>query len=127
MDFNPQANRLLVEQVELEVKSSGGIILGADTEQNAQRDTVFGKVIEAGPGYKSEKGIIPMDVKKGDIITYNPRMALKFLHAGVSFDIIREPDVIMTVSGDDVSINTGTKLTQELGNLIGKQIQQMGV
>ena len=126
MNFQPLSNRLLVEKVELLTKSQSGLIVMADTEENERRDTVFGKVIAAGPGYKTEHGVIPMDIKVGDFVVYNERTPLKFLHGTYNYDVLRETEVLMVVNGEDIEINTGTSVTKKIGDLLGKHIQQIG-
>lgn len=65
--MKPLYDRLLVEPIEEEEKTSGGIII-PDT---AKEKPVKGKVIAVGDGYRSENGDIkPLKVKVGDVVLY---------------------------------------------------------
>ncbi len=57
----------LVESLESEEKTAGGIIIPDTAKEKPQE----GKVIAVGPGTKTEDGkIIPMDVKVGDRVLF---------------------------------------------------------
>ena len=61
MKFRPLHDRVLVERVEQEEKTKGGIII-PDT---AQEKPMEGKVLAVGAGQKSDDGkVTPLDVKK---------------------------------------------------------------
>ncbi|HEY3398096.1 MAG TPA: co-chaperone GroES [Armatimonadota bacterium] len=65
--IKPLGDRVLVEPLEPEAKSAGGIYL-PEAAQEAPRE---GKVIAVGPGRRSESGeLIPVGVKEGDIVIY---------------------------------------------------------
>ena len=67
MKFRPLHDRVLVERVEQEEKTKGGIII-PDT---AQEKPMEGKVLAVGAGQKNEDGkVTPLDVKKGDKILF---------------------------------------------------------
>ena len=91
MQFRPLHDRVVVEPLEGEEKTAGGII-GPDT---AQEKPMQGKVLVTGPGARGEDGaLLPLEVKKGDTILYG-----KFSGTEVSIDgkevlIMRESDVM---------------------------------
>jgi chaperonin GroES len=67
MKVRPLHDRLIVQRLEEEEKTKGGIII-PDT---AKEKPVEGKVIAAGRGKLSEEGKrITLDVKKGDRILF---------------------------------------------------------
>ncbi len=67
MNFRPLHDRVLVESLESEEKTAGGIIIPDTAKEKPQE----GKVIAVGPGAKTEDGkIIPMDVKVGDRVLF---------------------------------------------------------
>ena len=67
MKFRPLHDRVLVESLDSEEKTAGGIIIPDTAKEKPQE----GKVIAVGPGSKSEDGkITPMDVKVGDHILF---------------------------------------------------------
>ena len=74
MKFRPLHDRVLVERVEQEEKTKGGIII-PDT---AQEKPMEGKVLAVGAGQKSDDGkVTPLDVKKGDKILFGNGRAAK--------------------------------------------------
>ncbi|HMA14295.1 MAG TPA: co-chaperone GroES, partial [Kiloniellaceae bacterium] len=67
MKFRPLHDRVVVEPLEGEEKTAGGIII-PDT---AKEKPMQGKVIAAGPGARGEDGkLVALDVKKGDTVLY---------------------------------------------------------
>ena len=63
MNLKPLHDRVLVERVNSEDKTKGGIII-PDT---AQEKPMEGKVLAVGGGARNENGqIVALDVKKGD-------------------------------------------------------------
>ncbi len=68
MKIKPLSDYILIEPLEEESQTEGGIILPstADKERPEQ-----GKVIAIGPGKKDSSGnIIPMEVKEGDKVLF---------------------------------------------------------
>ena len=62
MKFRPLYDRILVERVELEETTKGGIILPDTAKEKPQQ----GKVIAVGQGKRTEDGkLIPLEVKAG--------------------------------------------------------------
>ena len=67
MKFRPLHDRVLVESLDSEEKTSGGIIIPDTAKEKPQE----GKVVAVGPGSKTEDGkITPMDVKVGDHVLF---------------------------------------------------------
>ena len=65
--FRPLHDRVLVQALEAETKTAGGVIL-PDTAQEKPQE---GKVVSTGPGMRGEDGkLVKPDVKKGDRILY---------------------------------------------------------
>ncbi len=65
--LKPLGDRVLVEPLEPEAKSAGGIYL----PEGAQEAPRAGKVVAVGPGRKTDEGkVVPVDVKVGDIVMY---------------------------------------------------------
>ncbi len=63
----PLHNRLIVERVDEEEKTKGGIIIPDSAKEKPQQ----GKVASIGPGKRDEKGnLIAMDVQKGDRVLF---------------------------------------------------------
>ncbi|MEE9208928.1 MAG: co-chaperone GroES [Kiloniellales bacterium] len=91
MHFRPLHDRVVIEPLDREEKTVGGIIV-PDT---AQEKPMRGKVLVTGPGARDEDGaLLPMEVKKGDNVLYG-----KFSGTEVKIDdkevlIMRESDVM---------------------------------
>ena len=67
MKLEPLDDRIVVEQMEAETKTKGGIVLPDTAKEKPQKGTV----IAAGPGRVADDGKrIPMTVKKGDKVIY---------------------------------------------------------
>ncbi len=91
MHFRPLHDRVVIEPLDREEKTAGGIIV-PDT---AQEKPMRGKVLATGPGARNEDGaLLPMELKKGDNVLYG-----KFSGTEVKIDdkevlIMRESDVM---------------------------------
>ena len=67
MNFRPLHDRVLVERLESEEKSAGGIII-PDT---AKEKPMQGKIVSTGAGARDEQGKVhPLDVKAGDTVLF---------------------------------------------------------
>ena len=87
----PLHNRLIVQRIQSEEKTSGGIII-PDT---AKEKPTEGKVLAAGPGTRDEKGnLIAMDVKKGDRVLFSKYSGSEATLDGEETLIISEDDVL---------------------------------
>ncbi len=95
MKFKPLHDRVLVERVEQDTKSAGGIII-PDT---AQEKPMEGKVIAAGSGARSEDGkITPLDVKAGDKILFGKWSGTEVTIDGTDMIIMKESDILGIIS-----------------------------
>lgn len=91
MKFRPLHDRVLVERLEQEAKTAGGIIL-PDT---AQEKPMEGKVKAVGTGTKGEDGkVTPLDVKKGDRILFGKWSGTEVKVDGVDLLIMKESDIL---------------------------------
>ncbi len=92
----PLGDRLLVERLEAEEKTAGGIVL-PDT---AKEKPIQGKVLAVGEGRRTEDGkLIPMQVKKGDKILFGKYSGTEVKLDGEEFLIMKEDDVLGIVQG----------------------------
>src|SRR5690348_17999692 len=67
MKFRPLHDRVVIERIDAEAKTTGGIIIPDTAKEKPQQ----GKVIAVGPGGRDESGeLIPIDVKLGDRILF---------------------------------------------------------
>ncbi len=91
MQFRPLHDRVVVEPLEQEEKTAGGIIV-PDT---AQEKPMQGKVIAVGPGARGEDGALqPPDVKKGDTILYGKYSGTEVKIDDKELLIMRESDIM---------------------------------
>ncbi len=91
MKFRPLYDRILVERVELEETTKGGIILPDTAKEKPQQ----GKVIAVGQGKRTEDGkLIPLEVKEGTMILFGKYSGSEVKIEGTEYLIMREDDVL---------------------------------
>ena len=91
MKFRPLHDRVVVERVESEQKTAGGIII-PDT---AQEKPMQGKVIAAGAGARDETGKIqPLDVKANDTVLFGKWSGTEVKIDGQDYLIMKESDIM---------------------------------
>ena len=94
MKFKPLHDRVLIESLESEEKTAGGIIIPDTAKEKPQE----GKVIAVGPGAKTEEGkIIPMDVKVGDRVLFGKWSGTEVKVDGKEYSIMKESDIMGVV------------------------------
>lgn len=96
MTFKPLNDRVAVQRVEQEEKSSGGIII-PDTAQEKPQECV---IVAVGPGSLTENGQrVPMDVKVGDRVLIGKWAGTEVKRAdGSEILIVKESDILAVVS-----------------------------
>jgi len=91
MKVRPLADRVLVEILEAEAKTKGGIIL-PDT---AQQEKSEGKVIAVGAGKVLDSGKVQaIEVKKGDRVLFGKYSGDDIEIDGVKHKFIRESEIL---------------------------------
>jgi chaperonin GroES len=91
MKLRPLQDRILVQRVEEETKTKGGIII-PDT---AKEKPAEGKVVAVGNGKVGEDGKrTALEVKKGDRILFGKYSGTEVKIEGEEFLIMREDDVL---------------------------------
>ena len=91
MKLKPLHDRVLVERVEQDVKSAGGIII----HDTVQEKPMEGKVIAVGSGTRSEDGkITPLDVKAGDKVLFGKWSGTEATIDGTEMIIMKESDIM---------------------------------
>ena len=97
MKVKPLADRVLVEVLEAESKTRGGIIL-PDT---AQQEKSEGKVIAIGTGKTLESGKVqPIEVKKGDRVIFGKYSGDDIEIDGVKHKILKESEILAVYEKD---------------------------
>ena len=91
MKIEPLEDRIVVEPMEAEAKTKGGIVL----PDSAKEKPVRGKVIAVGPGRVSDDGkrIAPA-IKKGDTVVYAKYGGTEIEVDDKEYIILRETDIL---------------------------------
>jgi chaperonin GroES len=91
MKFRPLYDRIVVERVESEDKTAGGIILPDTAKEKPQQ----GKIIAVGHGKRTEDGkLLPLELKAGDTILFGKYSGSEIKVEGIEYLIMREDDVL---------------------------------
>jgi chaperonin GroES len=91
MKLKPLDDRIVIEQLEAEEKTPGGIILPDSAKEKPQ----IGKVIAVGPGALLDDGKrAKMSVKKNDKVLYAKYMGSDVEIDNEKYVIIKESDVL---------------------------------
>ncbi|MCM8804946.1 MAG: co-chaperone GroES [Candidatus Omnitrophica bacterium] len=92
--IRPLADRVVVEPLEAEEKTKGGIILPDTAKEKPQE----GKVVAVGKGKVNDKGeAIPMEVKVGDKVLYGKYSGTEVTVDEKQYIILREDDILAIV------------------------------
>ena len=95
MKIRPLHDRVLVEPLDAEEKTKGGIII-PDT---AKEKPMHGKVVAAGPGARGEDGkVVKLDVKVGDKILYGKWSGTEVKVDGKDLLIMKESDIMGVIA-----------------------------
>jgi chaperonin GroES len=96
LKLKPLGGRVIVEPIEQEEMTAGGIILPETAKEKPQE----GKILAAGPGDRDEDGErIPMEVKIGDRVLYAKYSGTEVKMDGKKLLILRESDILAVVEG----------------------------
>ena len=96
LKLKPLGGRVIVEPIEQEEMTAGGIILPETAKEKPQE----GKILAAGPGDRDEAGKrIAMDVGVGDRVLYAKYSGTEVKVDGRKLLILRESDILAIVEG----------------------------
>jgi chaperonin GroES len=94
MKVRPLHDKVLIEVLDTEEKTKGGIIIPDTAKEKPQE----GKVVAVGTGRILEDGTKkPLDVKKGDKVLFNKYGAIEISIEGEDYLILREEDILAIV------------------------------
>ncbi len=94
ISLKPLGNRVVVEPIEQEEVTAGGIVLPETAKEKPQR----GKVLAAGPGERNDKGDrVALDVSEGDTVLFAKYAGTEFKLDGKKLLILRESDLLAIV------------------------------
>ena len=89
MKFRPLHDRVLIEVLDSEEKTSGGIIIPDTAKEKPQK----GNIVAVGPGTKEN----PITVKVGDVILYGKYSGTELNHEGKDYLIMKENDILAII------------------------------
>ena len=105
MNLQPLGDRLIVEVLEEEETTVGGIVLPDTAKEKPQR----GRVLAVGPGSRDDNGkFVPMDLAEGDEIVFSKYGGTEIRIGTDDVLILRESDVVAKV------VHTGGKGKRKL-------------
>ena len=91
MKFRPLHDRVVVERIDAEAKSAGGIIIPDTAAEKPQQ----GEIIAVGPGARDESGkIVPLDVKPKDKVLFGKWSGTEVKIDGQDLLIMKESDIM---------------------------------
>jgi chaperonin GroES len=95
MKLTPLSNNIIIQPVKELEKTKGGILLPQSAEKEKPQQ---GKVVFVGPGKKNSAGkVIPMEVKKGDIVLFNKYGPHEIKIEGKEYLIANENDILAII------------------------------
>ena len=91
MKFKSLHDRVVVERLDSDEKTAGGIII----PDSAQEKPMQGKILAVGSGARDDSGKIqPLDVKEGDIILFGKWSGTEVKIDGKDLLIMKESDIM---------------------------------
>jgi chaperonin GroES len=91
MNIRPLRDRIIVERVEEEAKTAGGLIIPDTAKEKPQQ----GIVRAVGKGKVTEDGkVLPMDIKVGDKVLFGKYAGSEIKIDGREYQIMREDDIL---------------------------------
>jgi chaperonin GroES len=91
ISIKPLGNRLVVEPLEQEEITAGGIVLPETAKEKPQKGTV----LAVGPGERNDDGeYMPLEVKEGDTVLFAKYSGTEVKYDGKKLLIMRESDIL---------------------------------
>ncbi len=107
MNLQPLGDRLVVEVLEEEESTVGGIVLPDTAKEKQQR----GRVLAVGPRARDEHGKrIPMDVAEGDEVIFSKYGGTEIKLGADEVLILRESDLLAKVTSRTTKTKSGREL-----------------
>jgi len=96
LSIKPLGNRVVVEPIEQEEMTAGGIVLPETAKEKPQQ----GLILAAGAGERDDDGdYIPMEVKVGDKVLFAKYAGTELKLDGKKLLILRETDLLGIIEG----------------------------
>jgi chaperonin GroES len=94
ISLKPLGNRVVVEPIEQEEVTAGGIVLPETAKEKPQK----GNVLSVGPGERDDNGkYIPMDVAVGDVVLFAKYSGTEIKVDGKKVLILRDSDILAKI------------------------------
>ncbi len=94
-NLKPLNDRLIVEPIEAEDRTAGGVLL----PETAKEKPMQGRVLAVGPGARNSKGErIPIEVSPDDRVLFAKYAGTEIKQNGTKYLILRESDVLAIVT-----------------------------
>jgi len=94
MKIRPLSDKVLVERVEAEAKTAGGIVLPDTAKEKPQR----GRIVAVGEGKLLEDGTRKqVQVKKGDLVLFTSYAGTEIKVDGKEYLIMDETDIMAVI------------------------------
>ena len=94
MKIRPLADKVLVERLEAETKTAGGIVLPDSAKEKPQR----GKIVSVGEGKVLDDGTVrKLRVKKGDNVLFTSYAGTEVKIDGKEYLIMSESDIMAII------------------------------
>lgn len=94
MAIRPLDDRVLIEPLEAEEKTAGGILLPDTAKEKPQR----GKIIAVGPGKLRDNGErTPLSVKIGDEVLFGRYAGSEIKQGDKEYKVMRESDILAKI------------------------------
>ena len=91
MNIRPLHDRIIVERIEEETMTAGGIII----PDSAKEKPLEGAVVAVGKGKSNEEGkVFPLDVKVGDKVLFGKYAGTEIKLDGNEYLMMREDDIL---------------------------------
>ena len=94
MKIRPLADKVVVQRLEAETKTTGGIVLPDSAKEKPQR----GKIVSVGKGKILDDGTLKkVQVKKGDMILFTSYAGTEVKINGKEYLIMNESDIMAVI------------------------------
>lgn len=94
MAIKPLADRVVIETLEAEKKTAGGIYIPDNAKEKPQK----GKVVAVGPGRISDAGeTIKISLNEGDVVLYGKYAGTEISDEGKDLIVLKESDILAVV------------------------------
>jgi chaperonin GroES len=96
MKFRPLHDRVVVERIDAEAMTAGGIIIPDTAKERPSQ----GKIVSVGPGGRDDQGtLVPIDLEVGDRVLFGKWSGTEVKIEGIEYLIMKESDIMGVLDG----------------------------